>query len=202
MTRTVVLADDHALFRKGVRALIERDFDVVGEASDGDAAIRLAVDTAPDVLLLDVEMPGPPPEQTISTVRRRSPTTAVIILTMHTDAVLQRQLLRAGASAFADKSISEDALHRLIAAARPQAASLPDEALQKSQPDRVLTDRELEVIRMIAQAYTNREISKRLNITEGTVKRHTTNIYAKLHATSRIDAVRKVVRLRLLDGGS
>jgi DNA-binding NarL/FixJ family response regulator len=121
---------------------------------------------------------------------------------MHTDAVLQRQLLRAGASAFADKSISEDALHRLIAAARPQAASLPDEALQKSQPDRVLTDRELEVIRMIAQAYTNREISKRLNITEGTVKRHTTNIYAKLHATSRIDAVRKVVRLRLLDGGS
>jgi DNA-binding NarL/FixJ family response regulator len=202
MTRTVVLADDHALFRKGVRALIERDFDVVGEASDGDAAIRLAVDTAPDVLLLDVEMPGPPPEQTISTVRRRSPTTAVLILTMHTDAVLQRQLLRAGASAFADKSISEDALHRLIAAARPQAASLPDEALQKSQPDRVLTDRELEVIRMIAQAYTNREISKRLNITEGTVKRHTTNIYAKLHATSRIDAVRKVVRLRLLDGGS
>lgn len=199
MTRTVVLADDHALFRKGVRALIERDFDVVGEASDGDAAIRLAVDTAPDVLLLDVEMPGPPPEQTISTVRRRSPTTAVIILTMHTDAVLQRQLLRAGASAFADKSISEDALHRLIATARPRAASPPDEGLQRSQPDRVLTERELEVIRMIAQAYTNREISKRLNITEGTVKRHTTNIYAKLHATSRIDAVRKVVRLRLLE---
>ncbi|MEY9853850.1 DNA-binding NarL/FixJ family response regulator [Leifsonia sp. EB41] len=199
MTRTVVLADDHALFRKGVRALIERDFDVVGEASDGDAAIRLAVDTAPDVLLLDVEMPGPPPEQTISTVRRRSPKTAVIILTMHTDAVLQRQLARAGASAFADKSISEDALHRLIATALPHAASPPDEGLQKSPPDRVLTERELEVIRMIAQAYTNREISKRLNITEGTVKRHTTNIYAKLHATSRIDAVRKVVRLRLLE---
>ncbi|WP_370053423.1 response regulator [Leifsonia sp. EB41] len=198
----MVLADDHALFRKGVRALIERYFDVVGEASDGDAAIRLAVDTAPDVLLLDVEMPGPPPEQTITTVRRRSPTTAVIILTMHTDAVLQRQLTRAGASAFADKSISEDALHRLIAAARPHAASPPDEGLQKSPPDRVLTERELEVIRMIAQAYTNREISKRLNITEGTVKRHTTNIYAKLQATSRIDAVRKVVRLRLLDGGS
>ncbi|MFE4470114.1 response regulator [Leifsonia sp. NPDC056824] len=199
MTRTVVLADDHALFRKGVRALIERDFDVVGEASDGDAAIRLVEDTTPDVLLLDVEMPGPPPEQTISTVRRRSPTTAVIILTMHTDAVLQRQLIRAGASAFADKSISESALHRLIATARPQAASPPDEASQKSQPDRVLTERELEVIRMIAQAYTNREISTRLNITEGTVKRHTTNIYAKLHATSRIDAVRKVVRLRLLE---
>lgn len=199
MTRTVVLADDHALFRQGVRALIERDFDVVGEASDGNTAIRLAEDTTPDVLLLDVEMPGPPTEQTIRTVRRRSPRTAVVILTMHTDAVLQRQLTRAGASAFANKSISETALRQLIAAAQPLAATPPDDTSQRNQPDGVLTARELEVIRMIAQAYTNREISTRLNITEGTVKRHTTNIYAKLGATSRIDAVRKVVRLNLLE---
>lgn len=198
MTRTIVLADDHALFRKGVRALLERDFDVVGEANDGDAAVRLAVDTAPDVLLLDVEMPGPSAEQTINTVRRRSPRTAVVILTMHTDAVLQRQLIRAGASAFADKSISEHALRHLIATAEPPQSAPPDEPLQRGHPDRILTDRELEVMRMIAQAYTNREISTRLNITEGTVKRHTTNIYAKLGATSRIDAVRKVVRLGLL----
>ncbi|CAM5468418.1 response regulator transcription factor [Leifsonia shinshuensis] len=199
MTRTVVLADDHALFRQGVRALIERDFDVVGEASDGNTAIRLAEDTTPDVLLLDVEMPGPPTEQTIRTVRRRSPRTAVVILTMHTDAVLQRQLTRAGASAFANKSISETALRQLIAAAQPLASTPPDDTSQRNQPDGVLTERELEVIRMIAQAYTNREISTRLNITEGTVKRHTTNIYAKLGATSRIDAVRKVVRLNLLE---
>ncbi|GAA4156858.1 response regulator transcription factor [Leifsonia shinshuensis] len=199
MTRTVVLADDHALFRQGVRALIERDFDVVGEASDGNTAIRLVEETTPDVLLLDVEMPGPPTEQTIRTVRRRSPRTAVVILTMHTDAVLQRQLTRAGASAFANKSISETALRQLIAAAQPLAATPPDDTSQRNQPDGVLTERELEVIRMIAQAYTNREISTRLNITEGTVKRHTTNIYAKLGATSRIDAVRKVVRLNLLE---
>lgn len=199
MTRTVVLADDHALFRKGVRALIERDFDIVGEASDGNTAVRLAEDTTPDVLLLDVEMPGPPAEQTIRTVRRRSPRTAVVILTMHTDAVLQRQLSRAGASAFANKSISESALRQLIATAQPQPATSPDEAPHKNRTDGVLTERELEVIRMIAQAYTNREISMRLNITEGTVKRHTTNIYAKLGATSRIDAVRKVVRLNLLE---
>lgn len=199
MTRTVVLADDHALFRKGVRALIERDFDIVGEASDGNTAVRLAEDTTPDVLLLDVEMPGPPAEQTIRTVRRRSPRTAVVILTMHTDAVLQRQLSRAGASAFANKSISESALRHLIATAQPQPAASPDEAPHKNRPDGVLTERELEVIKMIAQAYTNREISMRLNITEGTVKRHTTNIYAKLGATSRIDAVRKVVRLNLLE---
>lgn len=195
--RTVVLADDHALFRQGVRALIEDDVDVVGEAATGDEAVALVERERPDVLLLDVEMPGSPAEQTIGAVRRRSPATAVVVLTMHTDAVLQRQLLRAGASAFAVKSIDERSLRELIAGARPATAA--GQEAPQAPADRVLTDRELEVIRMIAHAYTNREISARLSITEGTVKRHTTNIYAKLGATSRIDAVRKVVTLRLLD---
>ncbi|MCI0158365.1 response regulator transcription factor [Leifsonia shinshuensis] len=194
----MVLADDHALFRKGVRSLIEHDFTVVGEAGDGQEAIALVERAQPDVLLLDVEMPGSSAERTISSVRRRSPSTAVVILTMHTDAVLQRQLLRVGASAFASKNIDERALVELIATAEPTSETLSTDAPPPT--DRILTDRELEVIRMIAQAYTNREISARLNITEGTVKRHTTNIYAKLGATSRIDAVRKVIRLDLLEG--
>ncbi|KQR52316.1 two-component system response regulator [Leifsonia sp. Leaf336] len=196
--RTIVLADDHALFRKGVRALIEDSFDVVAEAADGQEAVALVEQARPDVLLLDVEMPGGSAERTITTVRRRSPSTAVVILTMHTDAVLQRQLLRAGASAFASKNIDERSLIDLLASAKPAQEAAPADVPAAS--DRVLTDRELEVIRMIAQAYTNREISARLNITEGTVKRHTTNIYAKLGATSRIDAVRKVIRLDLLEG--
>ena len=193
-----MLADDHALFRKGVRALIEHSFDVVGEAADGQEAVALVEQARPDVLLLDVEMPGGSAERTITTVRRRSPSTAVVILTMHTDAVLQRQLLRAGASAFASKNIDERSLIDLLSSAKPVQEAAPTDVPAAS--DRVLTDRELEVIRMIAQAYTNREISARLNITEGTVKRHTTNIYAKLGATSRIDAVRKVIRLDLLEG--
>ena len=198
MKRTIVLADDHALFRTGVRGLIERDVTVVGEAGDGQEAIALVERGDPDVLLLDVEMPGGSAERTISTVRRRSPATAVIVLTMHTDAVLQRQLLRAGASAFVSKNIDERALIELIARAEPARAFAS--AAAPAPAAGILTDRELEVIRMIAQAYTNREISARLNITEGTVKRHTTNIYAKLGATSRIDAVRKVIRLDLLEG--
>lgn len=176
MTRTIVLADDHAIFRQGVRALIERDVAVVGEAADGDEAIRLVEREKPDVLLLDVEMPGSSAEQTIGAVRRRSPATAVIILTMHTDAIVKRQLLRAGASAFADKSIDERSLRSLIATVRPAVTTGSAEEGSAAPADRILTDRELEVIRMIAQAYTNREISARLNITEGTVKRHTTNI--------------------------
>ncbi|WP_431279605.1 response regulator transcription factor [Leifsonia poae] len=198
MTRRIVLADDHSLFRKGVRALIEPHFLVVGEASDGDEAIALVEREAPDVLLLDVEMPGSSAEQTLGRVRRRSPSTAVIILTMHTDAVLRRRLLRAGASAFADKSIDDRSLRELISSVRP-VSGVTDEP-EPASATRVLTDRELQVIGMIAHAYTNREISERLNITEGTVKRHTSNIYAKLGATSRIDAVRKVVRLNLLEG--
>jgi DNA-binding NarL/FixJ family response regulator len=198
MTRTIVLADDHALFRKGVRALIERDFAVVAEAGDGQEAVEFVGRARPDVLLLDVEMPGSSAERTISAVRRRSPSTAVVVLTMHTDAVLQRHLLRAGASAFVSKNIDEGALIDLLATVEPlRESAVPD---APPPPDRILTDRELQVIRMIAQAYTNREISARLNITEGTVKRHTTNIYAKLGATSRIDAVRKVIRLDLLEG--
>lgn len=198
MTRTIVLADDHALFRKGVRALIERDFAVVAEAGDGQEAVEFVERARPDVLLLDVEMPGSSAERTISAVRRRSPSTAVVVLTMHTDAVLQRQLLGAGASAFVSKNIDEGALIDLLATVEPlREVVAPDAPLPA---DRILTDRELQVIRMIAQAYTNREISARLNITEGTVKRHTTNIYAKLGATSRIDAVRKVIRLDLLEG--
>ncbi|MFP3464592.1 response regulator [Leifsonia sp. SIMBA_070] len=198
MRRTVVLADDHALFRQGVRALIRDSVEVVGEAADGDEAVRLVERERPAVLLLDVEMPGRTADQTIAAVRRCSPSTAIVVLTMHTDAVLQRQLLRAGASAFAVKSIDARSLRDLIAGARP--ASTPAGETSPPEANRILTDRELEVIRMIAHAYTNREISGRLSITEGTVKRHTTNIYAKLGATSRIDAVRKVVRLGLLDG--
>ncbi|GAA1444799.1 response regulator transcription factor [Leifsonia poae] len=196
MIRTVALADDHALFRQGVRALIESDFTVVGEATDGNEAVRLIEQHQPDVLLLDVEMPGPSAEQTIGRIRRVSPATAVIILTMHSDAVLQRRLVGAGASAFMNKSIDGVTLRRAIAAAVPPSSTAPAGPENPPVPQ-ILTDRELEVLRMIAQAYTNRDISGRLHIAEGTVKRHTTNIYAKLGATSRIDAVRKAVRLDL-----
>lgn len=198
MSRTVLLADDHLLFRQGVRSLIEDDFEVLGEAANGDEAVALAQALTPDVLLLDVEMPGPTAEQTINRVRRVSPDTAIVILTMHTDAVLERQLLRAGASHFVSKTIDRASLQKVV---REAVAGTPNAQLAQSarsaRSEDILTARELEVLRMVAQAYTNRDISRRLSIAEGTVKRHTTNIYVKLGATSRIDAVRKAARLDL-----
>ncbi|MEO7015331.1 MAG: response regulator transcription factor [Leifsonia sp.] len=198
MKRSVVLADDHALFRQGVRSLIEGQFLILGEAPNGHDAILLVTRTQPDVLLLDVEMPGPTAEQTVTRIRRASPMTAIVILTMHTDAVLERQLLRAGASQFVSKTIDGQGLRKIVAEVRVSSIVASPNPPGDSRAAEILTSRELEVLRMISQAYTNRDISQRLSIAEGTVKRHTTNIYAKLGAMSRIDAVRKAARLNLL----
>jgi DNA-binding NarL/FixJ family response regulator len=200
--RTVVLIDDHNLFRQGVRSLIgeRQSIEVVGEGASSDDALALAREHQPDVLLLDVEIPGIPAEQTIKRLRRSNPETAIVVLTMHTDTVLERQLLRAGATRFLAKTVTSEALAQTISEVRPPL-EIPSgqRSVQHDSAFAVLTDREREVLRMVARAHTNREISVQLRIAEGTVKRHTTNIYSKLGATSRIDAVRKASRLGLLD---
>lgn len=199
--RTIVLIDDHSLFRQGIRALLEHTFEIVGEGGTSYDALRLVADTSPDVLLLDVELPGIPAEQTITRIRRDHPEVAVVVLTMHNDVALERQLLRAGASHYVTKKISGDDLSMIVAGARPAPATgTPPADDVDASAKAILTSRELDVLRMIAQAYTNRDISVQLHIAEGTVKRHTTNMYVKLGATSRIDAVRKAARLGLLDG--
>jgi DNA-binding NarL/FixJ family response regulator len=194
--RTIVVIDDHTLFREGLRGLLENSLSVVGEGATSGDALRLVRDLNPDVLLLDVEIPGAPAEQTIAQIRRCHPDVAVVVLTMHSDSVLERQLLRAGAAQFVVKTVSGEALVAIVERAAPGGSELET----RTTPDHsgLLTIRELEVLRMIAQAYTNRDISVQLQIAEGTVKRHTTNMYLKLGATSRIDAVRKAARLGLL----
>lgn len=198
--RSIVIIDDHSLFRQGIRALLESAFDIVGEGGTSYDALRLVADSAPDVLLLDVELPGIPAEQTITRIRREHPEVAVVVLTMHNDVALERQLLRAGASHYVTKKVSGEDLSMIVSGARPAPAT-PHPAGDDVDAggNAILTSRELEVLRMIAQAYTNRDISMQLHIAEGTVKRHTTNMYLKLGATSRIDAVRKAARLGLLD---
>ncbi|PZM95076.1 MAG: DNA-binding response regulator [Actinobacteria bacterium] len=209
----VCLADDHTLFRDGIREMLTTDpeLTVVGDASTGPEAVALAVRLRPDVLLLDVEMPGPGAPSVIQQISRVAPETKIIVLTMHDDPDLVRDLLQAGAAAYLLKTIVRD---ELIAAVRSVARrpsgnvllAVSRQTVEQLDRDRPrsegvpLTEREREVLQLLAEAMTNAQIASRLFITEATVKRHLTNIYAKLHAVSRVDAIRKAVARNLISG--
>ncbi|GAA4383874.1 response regulator transcription factor [Agromyces bauzanensis] len=173
-----VIADDHDLFRDGMRAMLAAaaDIEVVGEAADGYSALDTTIAASPDVLLLDVEMPGLPVLSTITRVLAESPHTRVIIVTMHRDRVLGGHLLAAGASAFISKSSTSA---ELIDAVRRVAAAASSTRTKTAPPsESVLSQREREVLRLIGEGLSNHAISQRLSITIGTVKRHNTHIFA------------------------
>lgn len=196
-----MIVDDHALFRAGLALVLEQDqrISVVGQGRTGKEAVDLAHELAPEVLLLDVEMgDGNSADKVIRQIGRSAPTVRVVVLTMHQDTVLRNVLIQAGAVGFVTKNVLGSELVTFIESIRHRkrisAVGVPPMTKQKD----LLSDRELQVLLLIGQAQSNRGISEQLSIAEGTVKRHTTNIYSKLEATSRIDAVRKASRLGLL----
>jgi DNA-binding NarL/FixJ family response regulator len=207
----IVLADDHTLFRVGVREILltVAGITVVGEASNGDDAVRLAEEHQPDVILLDVEMPGLPAAAAIRRIRRQCPSTQVVVLSMHDDPVVVHDLLESGAAAYLSKtslrielvaavqSVCERADTIVLALPRRTVEAL--DAPGRNARYHPLTDREVDVLALAAQALSNNQIASRLHITEGTVKRHLTNTYAKLGAVSRVDAIRKGVAARLIE---
>ncbi|MGH3755864.1 MAG: LuxR C-terminal-related transcriptional regulator, partial [Pseudonocardiaceae bacterium] len=173
----------------------------------GADALALVAEHHPDVVLVDVEMPGPGARATVSSLRQEHPDTQVIVLTMHDKPELVWELLDQGAAAYLVKTIAR---HELIAAVRSVVTSPGNillsvsrrtiSQLDKPPPDVVLSARELEVLELAALAMSNAQIGKQLIIAEGTVKRHLTNIYAKLGAVSRVDAIRKATTARLIPG--
>lgn len=192
----VVIADDHELFRDGLAALLtsQRTFSVFAQVSDGPSAVAAVEDFQPDLLVLDVEMGEWPVDRTIRSVRRSVPSLCVAVLTMHADRILRDQTLRAGADAFLTKDMPGRELFQELTKAldRSTPRSL-------SEPERgILSPREREVLLALGQAMSNKQIALWLSISEGTVKRHTGNIYEKLGARSRIDAVRKAKILGVL----
>lgn len=208
---SIAVVDDHDLFRAGLIELLGSvpDFAVTGEGASGPDAIALARDCQPDVMLLDVEMPGPGATATIAAVEQASPRSRIVILTMHDTADLMAQLLDAGAAGFLVKSAGREELVAAVAAARrgvvfvcASRASLLQ--LTRFAPGRrrakddLLSVRESEVMRQLAGGGSNREVAAALAIAEGTVRRHLVNIYAKLGAKSRIDAVRKAAELGIV----
>lgn len=202
----VLLVDDHALFREGVAEIfsMEDDMQVVGEAKNGSEAIALAGREEPDVVLLDVEMPVMGAEKAIEGILRASPSSKVLVLTVYDEPRLVRKLLAQGAHAYLVKNARRD---ELLAAVRSihQTEDRVVLSVSRSTADRLegtkkaaLSDRELEVLLLTVRAMSNSQIASYLHISEGTVKRHLTNIYAKLGVSSRADAAREALTKGLI----
>lgn len=188
----VVVVDDHDLFRDGVTAILGHavGIEVVGGGADATEAHELVLNMRPDILLLDVEMPGAGITATLGRLRRAAPGTKVIILTMHRDRILSAELRRMGAAAFVTKAASSAELIGIIRKVHASRIDSEDGCLP-SALRALLSPREMEVLRLIAKALSNAEIASLLSISVGTVKRHVSNLYKKLGAASRLEAIRR-----------
>jgi two-component system, NarL family, nitrate/nitrite response regulator NarL len=209
----VVLADDHHFFREGLRGMLTADgIAVVGEASDGASAIELTSELAPDVVVLDLNMPGISGTEAIEAIAQASPRSQVIVLTVSTD---ERDVLEAvahGACAYLLKDTRVDELVASIRLAasghavlsrevlRALAAHVPARDHEHAQRGRgsQLTPRELEVIRLIAEGADNATIGRELSISPHTVKQYVTNIFGKLGVNSRVEVAVHAVRSGLV----
>jgi len=213
----VLIVDDHELFRKGLQMVLEAetDIDVVGEASDGNEAIEQAEATTPDVVLMDVRMPKRSGIEATIAIKDTLPSTKILMLTISDEEADLYEAIKAGASGYLLKEISIEevsgavrAVHQGQSLISPSMASKlltefasmvkrRDERAQVPGPR--LTDRELEVLKLVAKGMNNRDIGQELFISENTVKNHVRNILEKLHLHSRMEAVVYAVREKLLD---
>ena len=211
----VLVVDDQELFRRGLTMLlsVEADITIVGEASDGATAAALAAATAPDIVLMDVRMPKLSGIEAITAVRDAAPGARIVMLTVSDEEADLYEAIKGGASGYLLKDASTDEVAqavRVVADGQSlispsMAMKLLDEFKQMSRTDRSqpatprLTERELEVLRLVAQGLNNREIAKQLFISENTVKNHVRNILEKLQLHSRMEAVMYAVREKLLE---
>ena len=207
MVIRVLLVDDHSVVREGLRMFLGRDpeLDVVGEASDGAEAIQLAQQLRPDVILMDLLMPGMNGITAIKAIRSTLPDTEVIALTsvLESEAVLGA--VKAGAIGYLLKDTQAIELRKAIKAAAaghvqlsPQASSYLLHSVRDLETHEALTDREMEVLRLLSQGKSNKEIAHDLQVVEDTIKTHVRHILAKLSVQSRTQAVLSAVRLGLI----
>ena len=198
----ILVADDHLIIRQGLRLILETQagFEMVGEAADGSEAVRLCVELHPDVVLMDLRMPGMDGLSAIERLRTEQPDIAVVILTTFNEDDLMMRGLRLGAKGYLLKDTDRETLFNTIRAAsrgetllRPEimvrvlAQGMATGAPVSTQTD--LTERELEVLRGVAQGERSKEIALRLGITERTVKAHLASIYSRLGVDSRAAAI-------------
>jgi DNA-binding NarL/FixJ family response regulator len=207
----VLLADDHVTVRHGLKLLIDgqSDMKVVSEASDGDTAVKNAVALKPDVVVMDISMPGTNGLVATRTLKKQQPGIAVITLTRHSDDAYLQELLRAGVSGYVLKQSAPNELLQAIReaaagrqyldsalTARITAGFLAREGRTVAKPAATLSQREAEVLRLIASGHSNKEIAGRLTLSVKTVEAHKANAMRKLGLNGRID----IVKYALLQG--
>jgi DNA-binding NarL/FixJ family response regulator len=215
MKRTrILLADDHAVVRQGFKMILgaQADMEIVGEAANGREAVELAAQLHPDIVVMDVAMPELNGIEATRRLIAANPHIRVIALSMHKDSVYVREILRAGARGYLLKDVSLD---QLVNAVKTVAAGgslvapmvtqrllsglerMHNEFTSLDRPD-PLTERETEILRLMAGGYSNKEIANSLGVAEGTVKNHVSNILSKLGVRDRTRAVLKAFELGIV----
>jgi two-component system, NarL family, response regulator LiaR len=203
----VLIVDDHSVVREGLRMFLARDPDleVVGEAADGAQAVRLALQLRPDVIIMDLLMPVMDGVTATETIRSKLPKTQVIALTsvLESDSVVEA--IRAGAIGYLLKDTQAVELRKVIKAAvagqlqlSPQASGFLLHAVRTPEQPKSLTPREMDVLRLIVEGQSNKEMARNLNLTEETIKSHVGHILAKLKVQSRTQAAMAAVRMGII----
>ena len=206
----VLIADDHGIVRSGVRMLLERqdDIEVVAEAEDGAAARDLAIRERPNLAILDVKMPKLTGLQATREIRERAPDVSVLILSMYDDERYLFEALKAGASGYVLKAQADvDLLEAVRAVERgepfltpeAQRALIKDVLGEATGRSGELTPREEEVVKLVAEAHTNKEIAQILHLSEKTVENHRSNAMRKLGMRDRVELVRYAIRRGLIE---
>jgi DNA-binding NarL/FixJ family response regulator len=205
----VVLADDHAVVRKGIREFLEEegDIQIVAEAADGEQAVALVGEHQPDVAVLDIQMPRVTGIEATRQITARHPDVRVLVLTAYDDDPYIFALLQAGASGYVLKTAGSAELVQAVrtvfrgeSALDPAVAQKVVQQLTSGRPlgaqaaVEALTDREIEVLRLVARGLTNKAIGQALGISDRTVQGHLANTYGKLHVGSRTEAVTEALR--------
>jgi DNA-binding NarL/FixJ family response regulator len=207
---TVLLADDHPLVRTGIRTALSAapSLVLIGEATTGDEAQQLCQQHRPDVLLLDLHMPGPPPVDTVRFLQTHTPTIRVLILTAYDDDVYVKDMLRAGVAGYILKDVATESIVQAIVTVAQGGTWLSQSIAEKlvqwgtgehqSRTPANLTPRETEVLRLVTAGKTNQEIGGQLAISEKTVEKHLREIFIKLGVASRVEAAVRAVRENLV----
>jgi two-component system response regulator NreC len=203
---SIVLADDHTVVRRALRLLLEEepDFEVVAEADDAEAAVRYVRGHKPTVLILDLNMPGKPSLDAIPEIRAASPGTKIVVLTMQKEPAFARQALQLGVLGYVLKEAADDELVQAVRSAARGGTYLQPAlgarlAAESGPGNHDLSEREVEVLRLIALGHTNAEIAEKLFISVRTVETHRAHIQQKLGVSSRAELVRNALARGLVE---